>query len=216
MSTYASANLGGYISQPLIDLNAAVDNFYNPTSGGNAPLVDYFNPNWETFIQGLILNFNPAITNGNYRSPKFMGTPGDDTDFTKLPDAGDHFHTIPISHQSVDPALQVMVTSPLMTLEAVPTAYHLRGGLAYTLRVCQSLELLQDSDGFASCHLRRSDYLRPLRFPAARNILPPLRSIRHGARPVSILPSAAAEHVTDTLIHGAARPAGQAASLGQE
>ena len=99
-----------------------MDNFYNPTSGGNAPLVDYFNPNWETFIQGLILNFNPAITNGNVRSPRFMGTPGDDTDFTKLPDAGDHFHTIPISHQSVDPALQVMVTSPLMTLENVPTA----------------------------------------------------------------------------------------------
>jgi hypothetical protein len=120
VSTYAAVNLGGYISQPLMDLNADVDNFYNANNGVNAPLPDYFNANWETFIQGLILNFNSAITNGNYRSPKFMGGPGDDTDFTKLPDAGDHFHTIPIGHQSVDPALQVMVTSPLMTLEAVP------------------------------------------------------------------------------------------------
>ena len=119
VSTYAGANLGGYISQPLMDLNAAVDNFYNPASGGNAPLVDYFNSNWEIFVQNYLLHFNTTASL-NYRSPKFIGTPLDDTDFTKLPDAGDHFHTIPITHQSVDPALQVMVTSPLMTLEAVP------------------------------------------------------------------------------------------------
>ena len=214
VSTYASANLGGYISQPLIDLNAAVDNFYNPTSGGNAPLVDYFNPNWETFIQGLILNFNPAITNGNYRSPKFMGTPGDDTDFTKLPDAGDHFHTIPISHQSVDPALQVMVTSPLMTLEAVPTASIYAAGWPTPYVFANPLNYSKTpvASPPATCAVATIcdlyDFLhKEYTTAAALNTAWCYVQFLYHLR-------LAAAFATAILIHGAARPAGQAASLG--
>lgn len=127
VSVYSAVNLGGYVSQPLLDMNAMVDNFYNASGAVNAPMVDYFNPNWESFISQLITKFN-SNTNNNYRNPHFLGTPGDDTDFTKLPDAGGDFHTIPISHASVDPALQIMVTSPLLTLEAVPTANIYGGG----------------------------------------------------------------------------------------
>ena len=127
VSQYSGVNLGGYVSQPLMDMNAAVDNFYNANGGINAPMVDYFNPNWRSFLSQFITKFNNNLTQF-YRTPHFLGTPGDDTDFTKLPDAGGDFHTIPISHQSVDPAMQVLVTSPLMTLEAVPTANIYGGG----------------------------------------------------------------------------------------
>ena len=122
VSEYAAVNLDGHVSQPPIDLNAAVDNFYNPTAAVNSPMLDYFNPNWEAFIAYHIGPNVNATNTTNYRSPKFLGSPGDDSDFTKMTGPGDQFHTIPAGHQFVNPALQVMVVSPLLTLEAVPVA----------------------------------------------------------------------------------------------
>ena len=162
VSQYSAVNLGGYVSQPLMDLNAAVDNFYNPNDGVNAPIVDYFNPNWETFAQSYILNFNTNASL-NYRSPKYIGTPFDDTDFTKLPDAGDHFHTFPISHQSVDPALQIMVTSPLMTLEAVPVGNIYAAGQPTPYVFANPLNYSKTPMASPPGKLRGSDHLRPLR-----------------------------------------------------
>jgi hypothetical protein len=111
---YSSANLNGYVSQPLHNVSVPHDS--NWTCGGASHAVgDFFDPRFQTFQQAYMLSDAPTIN--AFKSPWTIGHSGEDTDFNGMPNAGWQFHSyLPLQVNDCDYAWKVAVSSPVQTL----------------------------------------------------------------------------------------------------
>ena len=114
LALYSSANLNGYTTQPVMDLNAFTNNkFFNKNTSSNEGLEDVYGPYWNNFATNYTAHAGPK---NNYRSPHFWGFNGTITDVTKIPTGGWEFNAVAgQSGTGVDPAIQVLLSSPLAT-----------------------------------------------------------------------------------------------------
>ena len=111
-TSWSSVNLGGYNSQPFINTTYGLT---VTLTGPKRALLDYFNPNFSSYVQSFLANFNGSFTSFS-KSPWFGMATFDDSGNVALTDATWNYHTNgQIGKNDNDPAYQILASAPMQT-----------------------------------------------------------------------------------------------------
>jgi len=109
-TSYMSVDLGAFAPQPFINTTYSLT---STLTGPKRALLDYYNPNFGSFIQSFLQNFNASFTSFT-KSPWFGMVTVDDTGTNALTNATWHFHTNGnVGANDNDPAYQILISAPI-------------------------------------------------------------------------------------------------------
>jgi hypothetical protein len=112
---YPTANLGGYISQPVKDLRDLTPPTYNTQGSAEHGVVDALDPRLATAVLQFVQHFNNSYIQ-MYSSPWMGRHNSDDTDYIGFSNAGWNFHPSVSQSTDADSAYIVLVSNPLASV----------------------------------------------------------------------------------------------------